>query len=57
MPPVLGGGLVEKQYTFQEVRSTEISLADLDEFVGGNFRVGYGAFLVGLIVAGAFDGA
>ena len=45
------------QYAYQRARSTEILLADLDNFVTGNMKRGRPTYVVGLGVEGAFDSA
>ena len=54
---MLEGKLAEGQYAYQRARSTEVLLADLDRFVAERREDGWTTYMVGLDIAGAFDGA
>ena len=57
MMPVLERRLAEEQYAYQRARSTELLLADLDRIDPTSRRGGWTTYMVGLLIAGAFDSA
>ena len=55
MLPMLEGIMSGGQYAYQQGRSTELLLGDLDAFVENSIAEGRHTYVVGLDIQGAFD--